>query len=117
MLQRRGRVPFRALQRQFDLDHADLADLPAEIVEVLRLAVDQGHTMLAWTGDLGAPAAPLLALPLPDDRYPPFLLTPQQQRQKTVETLLAMLLAEAARQPVLCIVGDLRRSIPQCWNG
>jgi class 3 adenylate cyclase/predicted ATPase len=51
--------------------------------------------------------AALLALPLPDDRYPPLTLTPQRQRQKTLETLLAMLLAEAARQPVLFIVEDL----------
>src|SRR5262250_2554484 len=46
------------LQRQFHLDDAYLADLKAEIVEVLRLAVDQDHTMLVWTGALGAPAAP-----------------------------------------------------------
>jgi class 3 adenylate cyclase/tetratricopeptide (TPR) repeat protein len=58
MLQRRGRVSYRALQRQFHLDDAYLADLKAEIVEVLRLAVDQDHTMLVWTGDPGAPAAP-----------------------------------------------------------
>src|SRR5439155_14113071 len=58
MLQRRGRVSYRALQRQFHLDDAYLDDLKAEIVEVLRLAVDQDHTMLVWTGDLGAPVAP-----------------------------------------------------------
>src|SRR5262245_56244506 len=58
MLQRRGRVSYRALQRQFHLDDAYLADLKAEIVEVLRLAVDQDHTMLVWTGAPGAPAAP-----------------------------------------------------------
>jgi len=58
MLRRRGRVSYRALQRQFQLDDAYLDDLKAEIVEVLRLAVDQDHTMLVWTGALGAPAAP-----------------------------------------------------------
>src|SRR5215510_5964533 len=58
MLQRRGRVSYRALQRQFHLDDAYLDDLKAEIVEVLRLAVDQDHTMLVWTGDPGAPVAP-----------------------------------------------------------
>src|SRR5499427_4992961 len=58
MLQRRGRVSYRALQRQFHLDDAYLDDLKTEIVEVLRLAVDQDHTMLVWTGALGAPAAP-----------------------------------------------------------
>src|SRR5262245_11464531 len=50
MLQRRGRVSYRALKRQFDLDDAYLADLKAEIVEVHQLAVDQDGTMLVWTG-------------------------------------------------------------------
>ena len=40
MLQRRGRVSYRALQRQFQLDEAYLQDLTAELVEVLQLAVD-----------------------------------------------------------------------------
>ena len=37
----------------------------------------------------------------------PLTLTPQRQRQKTLEALLAWLLAEATRQPVLFIVEDL----------
>src|SRR5215468_10404795 len=56
MLQRRGRVSYRALQRQFQLDDAYLQDLTAEIIEVLQLAVDQDHTMLVWTGGSSAPA-------------------------------------------------------------
>jgi class 3 adenylate cyclase/predicted ATPase len=50
--------------------------------------------------------AALLSLPLPE-HYPPFTLTPQRQRQKTLEALLAWLCAEATRQPVLFIVEDL----------
>jgi TOMM system kinase/cyclase fusion protein len=50
--------------------------------------------------------AALLSLPLPD-RYLPLTLTPQQQRQNTLEALLGWLLAEANRQPVLCIAEDL----------
>ena len=41
MLQRRGRVTYRALKRQFQLDDAYLQDLNAELVEVLQLAVDE----------------------------------------------------------------------------
>ncbi len=48
----------------------------------------------------------LLSLPLPES-YPPLTLSPQRQRQKTVEALLAWLLKEAERQPVLRIVEDL----------
>ena len=50
--------------------------------------------------------AALLSLPLPE-RYPPLTLTPQRQRQKTLDALLAWLLTEATRQPVLLIVEDL----------
>jgi hypothetical protein len=46
--------------------------------------------------------AALLSLPLPA-YYPPLALTPQRQRHKTMEALLAWLLAEATRQPVLFI--------------
>ena len=59
MLQRRGRVSYRALKRQFDLDDAYLEDLKAEIVDVHQVAVDQDGTMLVWTG---APA-PLHHIP------------------------------------------------------
>jgi class 3 adenylate cyclase len=50
--------------------------------------------------------AALLSLPLPE-RYPPLTLTPQRQKQKTMEALLAWLLTEATRQPVLFIIEDL----------
>jgi class 3 adenylate cyclase/predicted ATPase len=50
--------------------------------------------------------AALLSLPLPE-RYPPLTLTPQRQKQKILEAVLAVLLALAAQQPVLFIVEDL----------
>ncbi|MBI3244942.1 MAG: AAA family ATPase [Deltaproteobacteria bacterium] len=50
--------------------------------------------------------AALLSLPLPD-HYPPLNLTPQRQKQKTLEALLAWLLHEAQHQPVLVVVEDL----------
>jgi class 3 adenylate cyclase/predicted ATPase len=50
--------------------------------------------------------ASLLSLP-PSDRYAPPQLTPQRQKQKTLEAILALVRAHAARQPVLFIVEDL----------
>jgi hypothetical protein len=49
-LRSRGRVSYRALKRQFDLDDAYLDDLKSEIIEVQQLAVDQDGTILVWTG-------------------------------------------------------------------
>ena len=50
--------------------------------------------------------AALLSLPLPA-YYPVLTMTPQRQRQKTLDTLVTWLYAEARRQPVLVIVEDL----------
>jgi class 3 adenylate cyclase len=50
--------------------------------------------------------ASLLSVPL-GDRYPPLTLTPQRQRQKTLEAVLAVWRALAAQQPVLVIMEDL----------
>jgi hypothetical protein len=54
----------------------------------------------------------LLSLPLSETRYPPLQLTPQRQRQRTLETLVAMLLAGAEHQPVLFIINWLRVLAP-----
>ena len=62
MLQRQGRVSYRALKRQFGLDDDYLADLKAEIIVVHQVAVDQDGTMLVWTGSArAAPSTPLPA--------------------------------------------------------
>ena len=55
--------------------------------------------------------AALLSLPVPE-RYPPLTLSPQRQKQKTQETLVAWLLADAARQPVLAVWEDLHWADP-----
>ena len=55
--------------------------------------------------------AALLSVPVPE-RYPPLNLTPQRQRQKTHEALVAWLLEEAERQPVLAVWEDLHWADP-----
>ena len=44
--------------------------------------------------------------------YPPLNLTPQRQRQKTLEALVAWLLEEAEQQPVLAVWEDLHWADP-----
>src|SRR5262247_3490108 len=56
--------------------------------------------------------APLLSLSIPEDRYAPLNVSPQRQRQKTLETIVAILLELAERQPVLFIVEDLHWTDP-----
>jgi predicted ATPase len=56
--------------------------------------------------------AELLAVPLPDGRYPSLQMTPLQQRQQTYDALVAWMLEEAERQPVLMVWEDLHWADP-----
>jgi predicted ATPase len=51
--------------------------------------------------------ATLLSLPLPEARYAPLQLTPQRQKQKTLEAILSIILELAERHPVLFIIEDV----------
>src|SRR5262245_18058588 len=62
MLQRLGRVSYRALKRQFALDDAFLEDLKYELIEVQQLAVDHDGAVLVWTGEASTTSAPMPAL-------------------------------------------------------
>jgi class 3 adenylate cyclase len=55
MLQRRGRLTYGALKRQFQLDDAYLEDLKNELIEGQRLAIDEGGNVLVWTGGTEMP--------------------------------------------------------------
>jgi class 3 adenylate cyclase len=79
-------------------------DTPADRLRKLEEALRPYPLPLAEVVPL---LAALLAMPLPDDRYPPLTLTPQRQKQKTLEALLTWLLVLAEQQPVLFIVEDL----------
>src|SRR5215472_16691258 len=51
LLQRQGRVSYRALKRQFGVDDAYIEDLKEEIIHAQHLAVDEDNRVLVWTGE------------------------------------------------------------------
>jgi class 3 adenylate cyclase/predicted ATPase len=55
--------------------------------------------------------ATLLSLPVPE-QYPPLALSPQRQKQKTLEALVTWLLAETVQQPLLAVWEDLHWADP-----
>src|SRR5262249_4767105 len=63
LLRQRGRLTYRTLQRQFQLDEAALDDLKDELLYGQRLAVDEDGRVLVWTG--GTPSALPTASPVP----------------------------------------------------
>jgi class 3 adenylate cyclase len=86
LLRRRGRVTYRALKREFQVDDAFLEDLKAEIITAQRLAVDEQGAMLVWVGESDIPSAPQADAPSPqgesrsdERRYPE-----AERRQLTV---------------------------------
>src|SRR5205823_2418220 len=56
--------------------------------------------------------AGLLSVPLPTERYAPLTVTPPQQKQQTLDALVAWLAAEAEQQPVLVAWEDLHWADP-----
>ena len=62
LLRQRGRVTYRTLKRQFQLDDETLEDLTIELIKGQRLAVDEDGEVLVWTGA----ATPLPPSPTPE---------------------------------------------------
>src|SRR5262245_22125507 len=87
LLQRQGRVSYRALQRQFALDEAYIEDLKTELIEAQRLAVDENSRVLVWTGEAGTtptppPSPPPALQEGPPPRVAPALYIPDAERRQ-----------------------------------
>src|SRR5437016_14034865 len=68
MLQRRGRVTYRMLQRHFQLDDAALEDLKEELLYGQRLAVEEDARVLVWMGETAsATSSASVRVPAPDE--------------------------------------------------
>jgi class 3 adenylate cyclase len=107
MLQRRGRLTYGTLKRQFQLDDAALEDLKNELIEGQRLAVDERGNVLVWTGaEVSAPHPP--TPPVSSQDRPPLAYTPQYLAEKVLHTRSAM---EGERKQVTVLFADLKGSM------
>jgi class 3 adenylate cyclase/tetratricopeptide (TPR) repeat protein len=88
---------------QFDRDDPPLQRFANLQVGLARYGLAVPETLSLW--------AAFLSLPLPDS-IPPLNLTPQRQKEKTFEAIVALMLAVAAQQPLLLIVEDLHWADP-----
>ena len=102
MLQRRGRLTYGTLKRQFQLDDAALEDLKNELVEGQRLAVDERGNVLVWTGDTAAAPAPA-----PVQAQAPLTYTPPHLAEKILTSRTAL---EGERKQVTVLFADLKDS-------
>ena len=94
------------LRRVVRLDHQDS---PEAALNTLERTLQEYRFPQAEVVPL---LATLLAVPLPEGRYAALTLTPQQQRQQTLDALVAWLVEEAERRPVLAVYEDVHWADP-----
>jgi Adenylate and Guanylate cyclase catalytic domain len=106
MLQRRRRLTYGTLKRQFQRDDAALEDVKNERIEGQRLAVDERGNVLVWTGPEVSPLhSP--APPASSQGRPPLAYTPPSLAEKILSSKSAL---EGERKQVTVLLADLKGS-------
>src|SRR6516165_3070882 len=106
MLQRRGRVSYNTLKRQFQLDDAALEDLKEALLFAHPQIADEAGRGLIWPGDTASVAAPapapaLVQAPAPLTYTPPYLA------EKILTSRRAL---EGERKQITVLFADLKGS-------
>jgi class 3 adenylate cyclase len=106
MLQRRGRLTYGTLKRQFQLDDAALDDLKDELIYGQRVAADEDGRVLVWTSAEGS-APPSPAPPASRQDRPPLPSIPAYLAEKILTSKSAL---EGERKQVTVLFADLKGS-------
>jgi class 3 adenylate cyclase len=107
MLQRRGRVTYRALKLQFSLDDDHLEALKDEILYAHPHVIDDDGRGLVWTGEArptSTPGSP----PAIDQARAPLSYTPSHLAEKILTSKSAL---EGERKQVTVLFADLKGSM------
>src|SRR6266567_1152745 len=116
LLQREGRVSYRALKVRFQLDEDLLEAVKDELIYAKHLAVDEDNRVLVWAGEQAAasalslaPGTPELAsAPVTDPEREPLSYTPQHLAEKILTSRSAL---EGERKQVTVLFADLKGSM------
>jgi class 3 adenylate cyclase len=106
LLQREGRISYRALKRELDLDDAYLDDLKAEIIQAKKLAMDEDGAVLVWTGN-AAPASPAVSALASAPNRAPLTYTPSYLTDKILAGRAAL---TGERKQVTVLFADIKDS-------
>jgi hypothetical protein len=110
LLQRRGRLTYRALKREFALEDEALADLKEELIKAARVARDEDGDVLVWAGG-GEKAVPPTSTaapsPAPASYTPPHLAERIRAEQAALETRGA---TDDERKTITALFADLKGS-------
>jgi hypothetical protein len=126
LLQRKGRVSYRALKLQFNLDDDYLAGLKDELIDAERMAIDEDGKVLVWVGSLesSVPSLESKTLPSPDPRRqtrdPRPIYTPKHLADKILQSKSAL---EGERKQVTVLFAEVKGSMelaeqldPEEWH-
>jgi class 3 adenylate cyclase len=110
LLQRKGRITYRALKREFNLDDDALADLKFELITGQELAVDKDGDVLVWVGE--GEATPKL-ISSPAQSHPPASYTPPHLAERIRAEQVAFEARGATdgeRKTITALFADLKGS-------
>jgi hypothetical protein len=107
MLHRRGRVTYRTLKRQFNLDDDAFEDLKAELLYVHPHVVDDDGRGLVWSG-AARPSPTPASPPATDQARAPLSYTPAYLVEKILTSKSAL---EGERKQVTVLFADLKGSM------
>jgi hypothetical protein len=109
ILQSRGRVSYRALQREFELDDTYLADLKDELLYAYLQVIEDEGLGLAWTRETAEASASVPVSPLADPASgrAPHAYTPSCLAEKILTSRSAL---EGERKQVTVLFADIKDS-------
>jgi class 3 adenylate cyclase len=110
LLQRKGRITYRALKREFHLEDDVLEDLKFELITGQELAVDKDGDVLVWVGDGEAtpkPTSPPAQSQPPLSYTPPHLADRIRAEQAALEARGS---ADGERKTITALFADLKGS-------
>ncbi len=112
LLQRRGRLSYRTLRMEFDLDDEQLDVLKEQLIDIEELATDKDGKMLVWTGD-GQAATPSQLAPSQPQSQSPAAYTPPHLAERIRAEQAAMEsrgASDGERKTITALFADLKGS-------
>src|SRR5712691_5376135 len=105
LLRSQGRISYRALKRQFELDDEYVADLKEELLFAHPQVTDEDGRGLVWIGASPVPSSQF-QVPSPDTERSPVNYTPAH----LAERIRAVSLTEGERKTITALFADLKGS-------
>jgi len=106
LLCQRGRLTYRTLQLQFQLDEVHLEALKDELIYGQRLAVDEEGRVLVWTGETVISSPAVMAATVPPERVP-LAYTPSYLAEKILSSKHTL---AGERKQITVLFADLKDS-------